>query len=174
MQHIDVNEAHNSVDIAFYDRFAPLIYTYVYRQVSCQEDAEDIMTEVFVAAMKNQQLAELDQEQQVAWLQRVARNKVVDRYRHKTRLTLLPLDQAMDMLDDQLTPEQHAVQQETYQRLYAAVAQLPTVQQQVIRLRYGNHLRFAEIAAMLDKSEATVRNMVHRTLQRLRSIYEQK
>jgi RNA polymerase sigma-70 factor (ECF subfamily) len=78
------------------------------------------------------------------------------------------------MLDDQLTPEQYVVQQETYQRLYAALAQLPTVQQQIVRLRYGDQLRFAEIAAILDTSEVAVRNILHRTLHRLRSIFEQK
>lgn len=174
MQTVDSNEMQNHVDIAFYDRYAQLVYAYICRKVSCKEDAEDVMTEVFVAAMKNPQLAEFDTGQQIAWLQRVAHNKVVDRYRRKIHLTLLPLEQAMDMLDDQLTPEQYVVQQETYQRLYTALAQLPTVQQQVVRLRYGNHLRFAEIAAILDKSEVTVRNILHRTLRRLRSIYEQK
>jgi RNA polymerase sigma factor (sigma-70 family) len=174
MQTVDADEGQNSVDIAFYDRYAHIVYAYICRKVSCREDAEDVMTEVFVAAMKNRQLAEFNPEQQIAWLQRVAHNKVVDRYRRKIRVTLLPLESAMDMLDDSLTPEQYVVQQEMYSRLYAALAQLPTVQQQVVRLRYGNHLRFAEIAAILDKSEVTVRNMLHRTLRRLRSIYEQK
>jgi RNA polymerase sigma-70 factor (ECF subfamily) len=174
MQKVDAGEGQNHIDIAFYERYAHLVYAYVRRKVSSQEDAEDVMTEVFVAATKNPHLAGFDTEQQIAWLQRVAYNKIIDGYRHRSRLTLLPLEQAMTMLDDQLTPEQYVVQQETYQRLYAALAQLPTVQQQIVRLRYGNQLRFVEIAAILDTSEVAVRNILHRTLHRLRSIFEQK
>ena len=118
MQTVDSGQGQNHVDIAFYDRYAQLVYAYIYRKVSCKEDAEDVMTEVFVAAMKNPQLAEFDSGQQIAWLQRVAHNKVVDRYRRKIHLTLLPLEQAMDMLDDQLTPEQYVVQQCSFQPAY--------------------------------------------------------
>ncbi len=86
-------------------------------------------------------------------------------------MALLPLEQAVEIHDDSLTPEEQILRRETYERLYAALTQLPPLQQQIVRLRYGNGLRFAEIATMLDKSEGTVRKMVVRILRQLRGIY---
>jgi RNA polymerase sigma-70 factor (ECF subfamily) len=40
-------------------------------------NAEDLLLEVFVAALNNQHLSHLGDEQQLAWLRRVARNKVI-------------------------------------------------------------------------------------------------
>ena len=77
----------------------------------------------------------------------------------------------MELLDSELTPEEHSLRREMYEQLYAAVARLPESQRQIVRLRYGEGLRFAEIAAMLNKSEGTVRKMLVRILRQLRSFY---
>ena len=72
----------------------------------------------------------------------------------------------------QLTPEQRVVQRENYERLYISLERLSPLQQQLIRLRYGNGLRLVEIARILDKPEGTVRKWLARTLHQLRAIYE--
>ncbi len=164
----------DGIDITFYDRHAPLIFSYLYRQVSSQQDAEDLLLEVFLAAFQHEPFRTFDSERQIAWLKRVARNKVIDRYRHQTRLTMLPLEMAMERLDEALTPEQHVLRQETYEQLYQSLKQLSFIQQQVIQLRFGYRLRLTEIAEMLDKPESTVRTILSRTLRYLRTIYEQQ
>jgi RNA polymerase sigma factor (sigma-70 family) len=101
----------------------------------------------------------------------VARRRIIDQYRHNSRVVLLPLEQALGRYDDALTPEEHSLKREAHERLYTALAQLPPLQQEIVRLRYGNGLRFAEIATMLGKSEGTMRKMMVRILRQLRAIY---
>ena len=173
MQQLNAGEAENGLDGSLYDRFASTILSYLYQQVGSQQDAEDLLLEVFVAALKNDMLSGLTVERQLAWLRRVARNKVIDRYRHSALLTMLPLEKAGEAEDDRLTPEQHSERRESYERLYQALAQLPPLQQELIRLRYGNDLRLVEIAGILDKPEGTVRKWLARTLGQLRAIYDQ-
>jgi len=53
--------------------------------------------------------------------------------------------------------------QEDAGRLHALVHTLPSLQQQVLQLRYGDGLRCAEIAVLLNKREDTVRKMLSRS-----------
>jgi RNA polymerase sigma factor (sigma-70 family) len=156
-----------------YDRYASTLLSYLYCQVSSRQDAEDLLLEVFVAALQNRQLFRISEEQQLAWLRRVARNKVIDQYRHKAALPLLPLEQVQETEDGELTPERSAIRQEQYEHLYRSLAQLSPLEQQLIRLRYGNGLRLVEIAALLEKPDGTVRKLLARTLGKLRAGYEQ-
>ncbi len=173
MQHLNAEEAQDSPGNTLYLRFASTIFTYLSQQVADLQDAEDLLLEVFIAAFKYEMLADLPAERQLAWLRRVARNKVIDRYRHITLLALLPLEQAAGMEDNQLTPEQSVDRQENYMRLYQALRQLSPTQQELIQLRYGEGLRFAEIAGILAKPEGTLRKLLVRTLRQLRTRYDQ-
>ena len=164
----------NSVDITLYDRHASIIFSYLARRLPSQQDAEDMMLDVFIAALNDDNLAGLTIEQQLAWLQRVAHNKVVDRYRHLTHITLVPLEQSMEFVDDALTPEQAAERKEAYERLYSSLALLPPIQQQLIQLRFGKSLPFTEIAHILRQTEGSVRKLLVRTLRHLRTVYEEK
>src|SRR5260370_3835444 len=118
-------------------------------------------------------LATLPAQPHIPWWQRVDRNKVLNRPRHTGLLALLPLEQAAEMEDNQLTPEQSVERQENYTRLYQALRQLSQAQQELIQLRYGNGLRFAEIAGILAKPEGTLRKLLVRTLRQLRTRYDQ-
>jgi RNA polymerase sigma-70 factor (ECF subfamily) len=164
----------DALESTLYDRHAPALYRYIFRRVSQPQDAEDMLLEVFLIACRYENLGDLPLRRQIAWLQSVARRRIIDRYRRLSRVELLPLDQALEALDDEMTPEEQALHKETYERLYAALAQLPAVQQQIVHLRYGNGLRFAEIATMLNTSEGTVRKMLVRILRQLRAIYNRQ
>jgi len=158
-------------DLTLYECHAPTLYTYIYRRVSHLQDAEDILLEVFTIALGETRLVDLSARQQIAWLQSVARRKIIDRYRHTSHVVLLPLAHALDAVDGDLPPEEQVLQKERYGYLYTAIARLPPFQQEIIRLRYGDGLRFAEIATLLNKSEGTVRKMLFRILHQLRAIY---
>jgi RNA polymerase sigma-70 factor, ECF subfamily len=173
MQQLNMDNAQNPVDSTFYDCFAAIIFQYLLQRVSNEQDAEDLLLEVFVAALKDKSLSNLSAVQQLAWLKRVAQNKVIDRYRHVAVLNLLPIEQALELEDTALTPEQYTEQKENYERLYQSISRLNPLQQELISLRYRNGLRFFEIAAILEKSEGNVRQLFGRTMRRLRTIYEQ-
>lgn len=173
MQRMGEETTRDEVDGTLYDRFALSVFTYICQQVSHEQDAEDLLEEVFLAAFKDEALSSFTAERQLAWLLRVARNKVVDRHRHLALLTLVPIDHAWSLEDGALTPEQYTEQQENYAHLYRALAYLSPLQRELIRLRYTENLRFFEISRILEKSEEAVRKLCTRTLHQLRDIYYQ-
>ena len=161
---------------ALYDRYASSIFAYARLYTPSWEDAEDVTLEAFTAALEQQKISALTERQQLVWLRRVAHNKLVDRYRRAAHLPVIPLEQVIDTVrtEEALTPEQMALRGEELERLYKAVGSLSLFQQQVLQLRFGEGLRFAEIAVLLNKREATVRKLCSRSIAHLRTIYEQQ
>ena len=173
MHHLTQDDIQSSKKTALYTDFAATILVYLCQMVSDRQDAEDLLLEVFMAAFNSDLLLELPATRQLAWLRRVARNKAVDRYRHATRLTMVPLNQARETADEGLTPQQLAERRQAYERLSQVIRQLPPIQQELLRLRYGHDLRLTQIAEQLGKPEGTVRKLLSRTLRGLRLLYEQ-
>jgi RNA polymerase sigma-70 factor (ECF subfamily) len=156
-----------------YQQFAPKILDYVSRQVSSSQDAEDILTEVFVAALESAAFATLKKQEQQAWLWRVAHNKVIDTYRRAKSVNRFPLEYINENLleDTGLSPEQISIQQEEDSKLALLLKRLPPLQQQVLYLRFGENLRCAQIAIQVGKRESSVRSLLSRAFNSLRRHY---
>lgn len=159
-----------------YQRYAPAILQFLCRQLPGREDAEDVLLEVFQAAVESDILPTLDEHKQRAWLWTVAQNKASDYYRRTRhrRVFSLGLEEAEEMADDELfAPENAALRQETYAELRAHVSSLPELQQEILRLRFAHGLKCSEIARQLNKSSAAIRTMLSRSLNFLRDAYQQ-
>lgn len=165
-------EEQSNVHIVLYDRHISALLSYLTRLMTSRQDVEDVLFDVFAAALTSQAFEHLTHEQQRAWLYRVARNKAIDHYRHHTALTIVPLEETWDNQDEEPTPEQRFLRQERHAFLREAIAQLSPLQQQLIHLRYQENMRLVEIAAHLQKPDGTVRKMLARTLKQLRVLYE--
>ena len=159
-----------------YQKYAKVVLSYLDRRISIKEDAEDVLLEVFLAALENQVWTTLTDGAQLAWLRRVARNKLIDHYRRKTRHPATPLQEMHETLDgdENLLPEYLALRHEAQAILYREIAALSELQQEVLRLRFAHGLHTKEIAQMLKKSDVAIRILLSRTLNHLRRSYEQQ
>jgi RNA polymerase sigma factor (sigma-70 family) len=159
-----------------YRKYAPGMLTYVRMRITSEEDAEDLMVEVFVAALENAKFAALSEKEKQLWLWRVARNKVIDAYRRAKTRQNVTLEHVADGLfeDEMASPEYAALRQEDYMDLYAHLQSLPPLQQQILRMRFGQDLSCSEIATTLGKQENVVRVTLSRSLNLLRKIYRRR
>lgn len=165
-----------SDDTAFaelYQRHAQTLLRFIWSHVHTREDAEDVLLEVFLAALSRGVLACLSEAEQQAWLRRVAYHKCIDIHRRVQRRPVVPLDSALDLLyeDEEQAPEQQTLRMEEHARLRALLARLPEQQQIVLRLHFAYNLRGPEIARRLNKSEGSVRKQLSRALNHLREMY---
>ncbi|GCF10925.1 RNA polymerase sigma factor [Dictyobacter arantiisoli] len=156
-----------------YDKHARDILRYIHRYIFSNEDTDDLLVEVFLAAIQSPTLPKLSMEEQFAWLQRVARNKVVDYQRRVTRYPEVALDEMLDSPFDAdlITPEKAIVEREEVELLRAHLSVLPELQQQVLQLRFEDGLRTKEIASRLHKSDGAIRSLLLRSLNLLRDLY---
>jgi RNA polymerase sigma-70 factor (ECF subfamily) len=158
-----------------YQRHASAIFDYARKQLPALEDAEDVLVEVFLAALEQPYFLGLSEHEQHAWLWRVAHHKIVDHYRRRSRQRQIPLGEAHQSIPDEqdATPEQISLAQEQDAQLQALIHTLSPMQQRVLHLRFGEELRCAEIAAKIGKREGSVRSILSRTLNHLRGLYGQ-
>ena len=158
-----------------YQRYAANLLAYLCRHVPVMHDAEDILFEVFLAALEHEaDLVELAEDQQRAWLWTVARNRLIDAYRRKKRRPDVPLESITEMIDQAHTPEQAALRGEEDEQVRRWIRTLPPQQQEVLTMRFTGEMRCAEIAAILQKNEGAVRTMLSRALNALRGLYHEE
>ncbi|GAC1661578.1 MAG: sigma-70 family RNA polymerase sigma factor [Ktedonobacteraceae bacterium] len=159
-----------------YRKYVPGLLSYVRMRITSEEDAEDLVVEVFVAALENAKFAVLSEKAKQLWLWRVTRNKVIDVYRRaKTRQNVTLEHVAEGLFEDEMaSPEYVALRQEDYMDLYAHLQSLPPLQQQILRMRFGQDLSCSEIATTLGKQENLVRVTLSRSLNLLRKIYRRR
>lgn len=165
------NSLNTTLFAELYQRYAAIIFTYVQRHVPSRQDAEDILLEVFLAALENEKLPDIDGDRQRAWLLRVAHNKMVDYHRHARNN--VPLEEAVDTMycSEDMEPEQVLLHQEEQSMLRTRLKRLPAVQQEVVRMRFMDELPYAEIARAMNKREGAIRVLLWRSLRSLREFY---
>jgi RNA polymerase sigma-70 factor (ECF subfamily) len=160
-------EAARANPVAFqelYERHVDAIYTYAIQRLRDSAAAEEIVAETFQRALENLDRYEWRGVPFAAWLYRIAGNAIAARYR---REPTVPLDEAGDLPDDAVGPEQALLDVERRRELLAAVALLSPEQQQAVILRYGHGLRNKEIAYIMGRSEGAIKQLLRRAVNNL-------
>lgn len=146
---------------ALYEQNVDAIYGYALQRVRDSTVADDVVSETFHRALENLDRYEWRGVPFSAWLYRIASNVIAARYR---REPAAPLDEAGDLLDEAIGPEQALLIGERRHELMAAVALLPPEQHQAVLLHYGHGLRNKEIAFIMGRSEGAIKQLLHRAL----------
>src|SRR5260370_16577474 len=76
-----------------YHKYAQDVLRYIHRYIFSKEEADDLLMEVFLAAIESPTLLKFNAGEQIAWLQRVSRNKVIDYHRRAVKPHPVPFDQ---------------------------------------------------------------------------------
>ncbi len=144
------------------------IRRYALRLLSDYEAAMDVAQEVFLRLEQNSNTV----EQPRAWAYRTARNLVIDHYRTKGK-TLATGDSG-DQLSEvpaeatRFNPALLAETKEKIEMIHEKMNELPPRHREVLRLKFQEGLKYAEIAEVLDVSVATVGWLLHEAIGKLR------
>lgn len=155
-----------------YNRYKGAVFGYLYRMTGSAQEAEELTQETFYQAILSLHRYRADGPV-MAWLLRIARNVYLKRVRRSSR------EVPTAYVDDQLRgsepgPEQGLIQQGERESIRLAMSRLPEQYRTVLVLREVQELSHAEIGLILEKSEATVRVLVHRARQRLQDLYREE
>jgi len=151
--------------IGLYQRDLNKIYGYYLVRTGHEQDAQDLTSETFLAAMDS--LNNFRPSSRFgAWLMGIAHHKLVDYYRgHSTPLSL---EQVPEPPAPNPTPEQQVSHQSDLKRVHQALKHLTVDRANAVSLRYFGGLNVAETAKIMDKSRSAVKMLVMRGLQDLR------
>ena len=151
-----------------YERYLEKIYNYVYYRTGNHHDAEDLTARVFTRAMAH---IETYTERGVpfqAWLYRIAHNLVANWHRDRGRRKVIPLDEFIASSLGSESPDHQEEDNEEREALLRAIRRLPEERQQLLMLKFVEHLSNAEIGDIMNRTEGAVKSLYHRTLIALR------
>ena len=171
--------------VHLYDHYFPRIHAYVRYRVHGQQDAEDIIAEVFLKAIRRIRSFKWRHENSfAAWLFRIAHNRIVDYYRRRGQVEIVEMalnpgesasgngsKSAAALTSCALRPEEALTQQETFEQMRALIETLSPRRREVITLRFFGGLRNKEIAGILELDERTIASHLSRGLRDLRARY---
>ncbi len=146
-----------------YQHLSGPLLSYLMTQVRRRDDAEDLVGQVFLEAMRGIERFEGRSAEFRSWLFRIARDRAIDLARRQARRPEDPLESAGDRPAEG-TGETQALARIERQRIWAAVARLPDAQREVIVLRLASGLSSAEIAQVLGKQVNAIKALQHRAL----------
>lgn len=150
-----------------YRRHLPGIYRYLAARTASPEEAADLTQQVFLQAFRALARYREGSGGFAPWLFRIARNAATDASRR--RRPALPLDEFV--VEPSLTPEASALALERLRRLRTTIRTLPGQKQDLLALRFAAGLSSREIAAVVGKSESSVKKQLTRTIQSLKEHY---
>jgi RNA polymerase sigma-70 factor, ECF subfamily len=155
-----------------YERYVGRIYNYIYYRTGSSFDAEDLTERVFFRALRHIRNYTDRGLPFSAWLYRIAHNLVANWHRDNSRRKEVPLDDGLLSPYHGELPENELLHTEERERLLSVIRCLPADRQQLLILKFVEHLSNAEIAEIMGRTEGAIKSLYHRTLLSLRDDLE--
>lgn len=151
-----------------YDTFFDQVYTYVYHRTGHRQTAEDLVSDVFVRALRGISAFRWRGVGFGAWLVTIARNLVNDHYKSARFRLEASVHEVFDRpASHEGGPEHAAVTGDLRTHVHAALADLTDEQGEVLHLRFLQQFDVAETAAVMGKSGDAVKALQYRALRAL-------
>lgn len=151
-------------------RYLKPIYSFVYRYVGSEQEAEDITQEVFVKVWRN--LKKFDQNKKFkTWIFSIAKNTSIDCLKKKKTISFSNFEneEGENVLIETLAdpaplPNEIFERASIAEMLNSVMQQLSPKYRMVLFLRYNDHFNFREIAEALDEPINTIKSRHRRAL----------
>lgn len=156
----------------WYETYGKAVYSYLRFHLPSADIAEDVTADTFLKVFRSAERYDASRGQPRAWIFRIAQNTLRDHQRRTRVRRHVSLTSMRDLAAEAPSPEERLLWEEQVARLLAAVTGLSQSDRELISLRYGSGLDFAEIAALLGLRESAARTRLWRALARLRTQLE--
>ena len=154
--------------ICRYSRLLWSIVGAVLSQVGTTEDMEECVADVFIDLWEHPQKYDESRGGLKAWLSVIARNKAIDRYRQKTKIQTIPLEETV-LAQMGVEPEM-----ENREGLQEALAELTEEEREILLRRYVYQQKTKEMAVALGLSVKQIENRLYRIKAKMRKQMEQE
>lgn len=150
-----------------YNRFYGLLYIHAHRRLRNEEEARDVIHELF-AAMWSKREDFVIGTNLSGYLYTAIRNRILDIITHK-KVEEKYIGSLQNYMEQDFVYADHLVRERDLSRLIEKeISFLPPKMRTVFELSRKSHLTHKEIADLLDISEQTVRTQVKKALRILR------
>jgi RNA polymerase sigma-70 factor (family 1) len=162
-----VREGDEASFAEIYNRFYGILYLHAYKRLNNEEEARDVIHELFAALWTRRESFEIATNLS-GYLYSSVRNRILDIITHK-KVEEKYIDSLQHYIDHDFNYADHLVRERDLSRLIEReISFLPPKMREIFELSRKSHLSHKEIALLLDLSEQTVRTQVKKALKILR------
>jgi RNA polymerase sigma factor (sigma-70 family) len=154
-----------------FDRYHKRIFNFLARMTMDRDLAEDLTQNVFLRIIKYRGSYKEGMRFQ-SWIYQVARNIFSDHYQAVKNKTSGFVD--VEKIEDKVMDSQESLEQDEREvLLHKSLALLNDEQREVLVLTRFQHMKYEEVALIMDTTVANIKVKVHRAIQKLRAHYFQ-
>jgi RNA polymerase sigma factor (sigma-70 family) len=146
------------------------VFAYVATLLRDRGAAEDVTALAFERAFRRRRKYDADRGSPRAWLFGIARNAALDELRHRQRSVAL----AAEPPDDAPAPEDELDRALRRAAVRRALAELPARDVELVALKFHAGLDNAELASVLGISVSNAGTRLHRVLNKLREVLDER
>ena len=154
-----------------YDRTSAKLYGICLRFVADEDEAQDVLQEVYISVWRRAELFDESRGSPIAWLATIARNRSLDRLRARPHAAE-PIEAAVHIPDQGASAFDVAVGGEERRRLAACLDDLEELPRAMIRAAFLDGLSYPELANAAAVPLPTMKSWIRRGLQKLRGCLE--
>ncbi|MCI5059027.1 MAG: sigma-70 family RNA polymerase sigma factor [Flavobacteriales bacterium] len=146
------------------------IFRFVYNRVDSAESAADIVSEVFLKALKNIKKYKIQGTPFSSWLYQIARNEVNMHYRQSNKSKVVSLnEESIHAIFDEAE-----IEPDTSELFIAFINQLDDDETEMVEMKFFEQRSHEEIASILKISKANSKVKLHRIIKKLKAYYNEK
>lgn len=151
----------------FYEGNYRRVLNYVRNKITVNEDAEDLVSEVFLYCYNNFSSYDPEKSSITTWLYLIVNSRIKNYYRDHS-ITYVDYESVVDTMQDQnINLDQGIYLEQLHNALMKAIRGLPERQQRIVMMRYFENRSSDEIASELGISPGNVRVLLSRALTKL-------
>jgi RNA polymerase sigma-70 factor (ECF subfamily) len=152
-----------------FDRYQKPVFNFLARMAMDRDAAEDLTQNVFLRMIRYRNTYREGNKFQ-SWIYQIARNVFSDHYQKEKnkRADFVDVERLSDHLTDGNMEEE---QLEREKILHRSMARLNDEQRELLVLTRFQHLKYEEVAVIMDMTVANIKVKVHRDIQKLREHY---
>lgn len=153
-----------------YDFYFPKVYSFVAAKINDRDDAEDLVSDIFMKVLENIQKFEWRGVPFGAWIFRIARNVLNDYYQKHNKTRTSDIEQAYSVSEpeEKVSPHIKAAREELSDVVQKVMKTLPERELLVIQLKFFSELSNREIVQITGLSESNVAIILYRTLRKIK------
>jgi len=157
---------------ALYDKYFNTIFNFIFRKIDDEDITADLTSQTFLKALGNLKRYKFKGVPFSAWLYRIASNEVNKHYRTGNRKLVYSFDESeFEQLIEQNTEQEIQVDIDHIIRKMQTMSESDI---EVLELRFFEEKSFAEVAFILDISEANAKMRTYRAVNKLKILLERR
>jgi len=155
-----------------FEHYAPRLKAFGLKQGVTHSKVEELVQETMLMVWRKAESFDSSRGTASNWIFTIMRNKRIDMFRRQKHPEY-ELDEDMDMVDPDATPDEQVNAFQERDRIREAVTSLPEAQMEIVQKAFFEDKSHGEIAKELDIPLGTVKSRIRLAVARLRILVEE-